>query len=107
MGGADTGTPPAISCHVETERSKRSINIRGKIVSIAPVIGRYSFEVKKEGASGISNIQQSGNFSIAVGETALAGQTSVDFSRGTRIRVRLSGEGQNQKFNCDLDEISE
>jgi hypothetical protein len=107
MDAADTGTPPVISCQVEAERSRGSINLRGKIISISPASGRYSFEMKKEGKSGSSSIQQSGNFSLSVGETVEAGQSKTDFGRGTRVRARLIGEGLGQKFSCDFDEISE
>lgn len=106
MDAADTGTPPVISCHIEADKSRGSINVRGLIVSISPANGRYTFELTKEGKSGSSSIQQSGNFSLSVGETVGAGQSTVDFSRGTRVRARLVGEGLGQKFNCDFDEIS-
>lgn len=106
MDAADTGTPPVISCHIEADKSRGAINVHGVIVSISPVTGRFMFEIKKEGKSGSSSIQQSGNFTLSVGETVGAGQSTVDFSKGTRVRARLSGEGLGQKFSCDFDEIS-
>lgn len=107
MDSADTGSPPVISCQIEAEKSRGTINVHGKIISISPASGRYSFEMKKEGRSGSSAIQQSGNFSLSVGETVDAGQSKTDFRNGTRVRARLSGEGLGQKFSCDFDEISE
>ncbi len=106
MGGMDMGSPPAISCSVDATRSKSSIRLRGRIVSPVPAFGKYRFEVLKEGRSGNSNVTQSGSFSIPTSDPVFVGESKLDYARGTRVRVQLTGDALGAEFECVFDEVS-
>src|SRR5689334_23149841 len=106
MGPNDPGPPPALSCHVVTERQGGFVRLHGEILSEASASGTYHLQLMKESPSGTSRISQSGSFSSSPGFAARVGEATLNIDNQTRIGAILTVTSDGHIVSCQIEETS-
>ena len=77
-------------CDIHARPTSHGVAIQAVVNADAAVMGQYSLVITKTGASGSSDVQQSGAFSALRGERVTLGETELGLDRGDRFHAVLT-----------------
>jgi len=93
-----------MNCDIVRVETPLSVELVGKVSSPVPAEGSYHFVIEKQGASGRSDITQSGDFIIGkeTGEEEV-GRVSLDLDPSTFYVAHLVVEWSGGEIDCRYD----
>jgi hypothetical protein len=77
-------------CDIRAMPTSHGVAISAVLTADAAVSGDYNLVITKSGASGSSDVQQSGAFNAAPGERVTLGETEIGLDRGDRFHAVLT-----------------
>jgi hypothetical protein len=85
----------AVSCEVRSRRTANGLLIQARAFADRDISGEYDLAITKSGASGSSDISQSGALDLRAGSSALLGESEISVEQGARVRARLTLRDEN------------
>lgn len=97
--GSPAGASEPLRCEIRLSDQGDSVGIEGAVRAAVALDGRYRLTVSRDGASGTTAIDQSGEFSASPGEPARLGSVTLD-NGGGPYEIRLTVTAAGQTVSC-------
>lgn len=79
-----------LTCEVRSRRTANGVLIQARAFADRDIDASYNLRIVKSGGGNASEVSQSGDFSLAAGDSAVLGENEMSFERGSRLRAQLT-----------------
>lgn len=79
-----------LTCEVRSRRTSNGVLIQARAFADRDIDASYDLRIVKSGGGNSSEVNQSGDFSLAAGSSATLGENEMSFERGSRLRAYLT-----------------
>ena len=79
-----------LTCEVRSRRTANGVLIQARAFADRDIDASYDLRIVKSGGVNASEVSQSGDFSLAAGDSAVLGENEMSFERGSRLRAQLT-----------------
>ncbi|MBX3429225.1 MAG: hypothetical protein KF779_06565 [Hyphomonadaceae bacterium] len=79
-----------LTCEVRSRRTSNGVLIQARAFADRDIDASYDLRIVKSGGGNSSEVSQSGDFTLAAGDTAVLGENEMSFERGSRLRAYLT-----------------
>ena len=79
-----------LTCEVRSRRTANGVLIQARAFADRDIDASYDLRIVKSGGGNASEVSQSGDFSLAAGDSAVLGENEMSFERGSRLRAQLT-----------------
>ena len=79
-----------LTCEVRSRRTSNGVLIQARAFADRDIDASYDLRIVKSGGGNASEVSQSGDFSLAAGDSAVLGENEMSFERGSRLRAQLT-----------------
>jgi hypothetical protein len=79
-----------LTCEVRSRRTANGVLLQARAFADRDIDAYYDLRIVKSGGGNSSEVSQSGEFSLAAGDSAVLGENEMSFGRGSRLRAYLT-----------------
>ena len=80
----------AVTCDVRSRRTANGLLIQARLFADLDIDAEYDLRIVKSGGGNSSEINQSGEISLAAGTSATLGESEISVEHGSRVRAYLT-----------------
>ena len=100
---AQTPTGQSLHCEIRGHVDAGLLNLQGVVWADDDLIGSYSFDLLKRGASGNSSTSQRGVFSLVPNQEKVVGRITVNVPAGHTYYAQLQVLAGDTDVSCDFN----
>jgi hypothetical protein len=99
----EVGMEKGIECEIRRTVDGNMVRLEAMALADVAASGRYRFQIKKGGLSGVTDSRQGGAFVIESGQTRLLSTSTISVGPGDRYQAALSVEWDGETSSCSVE----